>query len=53
MPLPLSRGRWTAITPVIDDFRPPAARGTDDGSDGEVRVVATPPSAAIAFETRR
>ena len=52
-PLPLSREERTAITPVINDFRPPTARGTDDGSDGEVQVVATPPSAAIAFETRR
>ena len=53
VPLPLSRGRRTAITAVITDFRPSTARGTDDGRDGEVRVVATPPSAAMTVETRR
>jgi hypothetical protein len=54
MPIPLSReARTAAVTAVIDDFRPPAIRGSDVGGDGEVGVVAMPPSVVLTFETRR
>jgi hypothetical protein len=54
VPLPLSRGVGPpVVTVVTDDFRPFTVRGSDDGSDGEVGVVAMPPSAAMTFETRR
>ena len=41
------------VTVVTDDFRPFTVRGSDDGSDGEVGVVAMPPSAVMTFEIRR
>ena len=54
MPRPLSReARTAAVTAVTDDFRPPAARGTDDGRDGKFGVVAMPPSVVLTLEMRR